>query len=243
MSNIQPLIEIALTDREMENLKNASKQLDTMIMSARSDLDQHLSEQQDKQNQTAQIQKERKEIEDKFNLQEQLIARLEKQVPNIRNEKEFVASKKQLEEARKGRGQLEDQLLNLDINLEELQTMLSNLSEVISEQDVKYHKEADILIEQKLENESKIVQISETHDSLVSNLPTRIRRFYDKCGSNRIAQPICVIEDKCCSGCHMVLQPQLVNEMMVNPSTYRTCPHCSRILLYLPPDEEKTGAA
>lgn len=243
MSNIQPLIDIALTDRELENLKNACKHLNTLIIGTRSELDKHLSEQQDKQIQTEQFQKERNGIEEKFNLQEQLIAKLENQVPNIRNEKEYVASKKQLEEARKGRGQLEEQLLNLDIQMEELQTMLSNLSKVISEQDAKYHKEADTLIELKLENESKITQISQNHGSLVSNLPTRIKRFYDKCGSNRMAQPICVIEDKCCSGCHMVLQPQLVNEMMVNPSTYRTCPHCSRVLLYLPPDEEETGAA
>ncbi|MEC7213316.1 MAG: C4-type zinc ribbon domain-containing protein, partial [SAR324 cluster bacterium] len=60
---------------------------------------------------------------------------------------------------------------------------------------------------------------------------------------NQMHQPICFIVDKSCSGCNMLVQPQLVNELMVNPNSYKTCPHCSRILVYQPPVEEESGAA
>ena len=124
MPNIQPLLELAVSDRDITLLKNACVKLDNMIKSCREDLDQHLEEKEKKQEELKQIETERKEIQFKFDLQDQLIGKLETQVPNIRNQKEYVASKKQLEEARKGRGQLEEILLEMDIKMEELNRIL-----------------------------------------------------------------------------------------------------------------------
>ena len=243
MPDIQPLVNIAVSDHDIVHLQNACKKLESMIRGSRVDLDRNLGEQKAKEEELEVIQAKRKEIQFKFDLQEQLIRKLETQVPNIRNQKEYVASKKQLEEARKGRGQLEEILLELDIRSEELESLLKNLKEVINGLDSKFHDEADELISHREENKLKIKQLSRNHSELVVNLPNMIRRFYDKCVISHMPQPICIIEDKTCSGCHMLLQPQMVNELMVNPNTYKTCPHCSRVPIYLPPVEEETGAA
>jgi predicted nucleic acid-binding Zn-ribbon protein len=228
MPDIQPLLELAVSDRDITLLKNACVKLDTMIKSCREELDQRLQEKDTKMEELQQIEEARK---------------LETQVPNIRNQKEYVASKKQLEEARKGRGQSEEMLLEMDIKMEELNTILENLETVIKDLESSYHDVADPLIENKEENQAKIVQISTNHSDLVDSLPKMIKRFYDKCTVNQMHQPICFIVDKSCSGCNMLVQPQLVNELMVNPNSYKTCPHCSRILVYQPPVEEESGAA
>ena len=110
MPDIQPLLELAVSDRDITLLKNACVKLDTMIKSCREELDQRLQEKDTKMEELQQIEETRKEIQLKFDLQDQLIGKLETQVPNIRNQKEYVASKKQLEEARKGRGQSEEML-------------------------------------------------------------------------------------------------------------------------------------
>ena len=101
MPDIQPLLELAVSDRDITLLKNACVKLDTMIKSCREELDQRLQEKDTKMEELQQIEEARKEIQLKFDLQDQLIGKLETQVPNIRNQKEYVASKKQLEEARK----------------------------------------------------------------------------------------------------------------------------------------------
>ena len=100
MPDIQPLLELAVSDRDITLLKNACVKLDTMIKSCREELDQRLQEKDTKMEELQQIEEARKEIQLKFDLQDQLIWKLETQVPNIRNQKEYVASKKQLEEAR-----------------------------------------------------------------------------------------------------------------------------------------------
>ena len=243
MPDKQPLIELAVSDRDITLLKNACVKLDNMIQSCREELDQHLEEKEKKQEEVQKIEGERKEIQFKFDLQDQLIGKLETQVPNIRNQKEYVASKKQLEEARKGRGQLEEILLEMDIKVEELNSIIENLTKLISELETSYHDVADPLIENKEENQTKILEISTNHSDLLESLPKPIRRFYDKCTHNQMHQPICFIVEKSCSGCNMLVQPQLVNELMANPNSYKACPHCSRVLVYQPPVEEESGAA
>ena len=146
MPDIQPLLELAVSDRDITLLKNACVKLDTMIKSCREELDQRLQEKDTKMEELQQIEEARKEIQLKFDLQDQLIGKLETQVPNIRNQKEYVASKKQLEEARKGRGQSEEMLLEMDIKMEELNTILENLETVIKDLESSYHDVADPIV-------------------------------------------------------------------------------------------------
>ena len=87
MPDIQPLLELAVSDRDITLLKNACVKLDNMIKSCRDALDQHLEEKEEKREELKQIETERKEIQFKFDLQDQLISKLETQVPNIRNQK------------------------------------------------------------------------------------------------------------------------------------------------------------
>ena len=162
MPDIQPLLELAVSDRDITLLKNACVKLDTMIKSCREELDQRLQEKDTKMEELQQIEEARKEIQLKFDLQDQLIGKLETQVPNIRNQKEYVASKKQLEEARKGRGQSEEMLLEMDIKMEELNTILENLETVIKDLESSYHDVADPLIENKEENQAKLSRSART---------------------------------------------------------------------------------
>ena len=85
--------------------------------------------------------------------------------------------------------------------------------------------------------EKKISKLEPRRDRLLKKLPQKIKHFYERCQLSGISTPVCAIRDKSCSGCHMVLLPQLVNELMANPNYYKNCPYCSRIL-YFPEVEE-----
>ena len=76
MPDIQPLLELAVSDRDITLLKNACVKLDTMIKSCREELDQRLQEKDTKMEELQQIEEARKEIQLKFDLQDQLIGKL-----------------------------------------------------------------------------------------------------------------------------------------------------------------------
>ena len=104
MPDIQPLLELAVSDRDITLLKNACVKLDTMIKSCREELDQRLQEKVTKMEELQQIEEARKEIQLKFDLQDQLIGKLETQVPNIRIRKSTLRARNNSKKPAKDEG-------------------------------------------------------------------------------------------------------------------------------------------
>ena len=182
---------------------------------------------------------EAEELKKNIHIQEQLISKLNEQVPKIRNEKEFAASKSQLEEARKQLGVLEEKLLELDINKEDLDKELEQINVKLDESSTEFKQETSGLLKKQEKAEKQIAILSPRRTSLLQKIPQNIQSFYERCQNSGITTPICAIINKSCSGCHMVLLPQLINELMSNPNSHKNCPNCKRIL-YFPVSEEET---
>ena len=118
---IQSLIKLAETDRDLQKYIFEKSHLERQIDTARSVVDQHQKTIVQKKDEFELLNFECKDVNNNLQIQEELISRLDSQVPKIRNEKEFATSKNQLEEARKILGLLEDKMLDLDLKKEDLE--------------------------------------------------------------------------------------------------------------------------
>ena len=237
--SIQPLIELADTDRELQAFIYSKSQLEKKIDTASSVVNKHKKNIEDKNDELNTLVNEAEELKDNINIQEQLISQLNEQVPKIRNEKEFAASKSQLEEARKQLGVLEEKLLELDINKEDIDKELEQINVKLDESSSEFKQETSGLLKKQEKAEKQIAILSPRRTSLLQKIPQNIQRFYERCQNSGITTPICAIINKSCSGCHMVLLPQLINELISNPNSHKNCPNCKRIL-YFPVSEEET---
>ena len=237
--SIQPLIDLADTDRELQTFIHSKFQLEKQIDTASYVVNQHKKTIEEKKDELKSLANEAKEIKKNIQIQEQLISKLNEQVPKIRNEKEFAASKSQLEEARKKLGVLEESLLELDINKEDLDKEMEQINIKLDESSTEFKQETSGLLKNQEKVEKQIAVLSPRRTSLLQKVPKNVQRFYERCQNSGITTPICAIIDKSCSGCHMVLLPQLINELMSNPNSHKNCPNCKRIL-YFPVSEEET---
>ena len=237
--SIQPLIDLADTDRELQAFINSKSQLEKKIDTASSVVNKHKKNIEEKNNELNTLVNEAEELKNNIQIQEQLINKLNEQVPKIRNEKEFAASKSQLEEARKQLGVLEEKLLELDINKEDLDKELEQINAKLDESSTEFKQETSGLLKKQKKAEKQIAILSPRRTSLLKKIPQNIQLFYERCQNSGITTPICAIINKSCSGCHMVLLPQLINELMSNPNSHKNCPNCKRIL-YFPVSEEET---
>ena len=237
--SIQPLIDLADTDRELQVFIYSKSQLEKQIDTASSVVNKHKKNIEEKNNELNTLVNEAEELKNNIQIQEQLITKLNEQVPKIRNEKEFAASKNQLEEARKQLGVLEEKLLELDINKEDLDKELEQINVKLDESSTEFEQETSVLFKKQEKAEKQIAKLTPRRTSLLKKIPQNIQRFYERCQNSGITTPICPIIDKSCSGCHMVLLPQLINELMSNPNSHKNCPNCTRIL-YFPVSEEET---
>ena len=229
---IQPLIDLANTDLELQTSIYSRTNLVRQIDIARSVVDQHQKLFEQKNDALSLIKEEGNEIKKNIQVQENLISKLDEQVPKIRNEKEFAASKSQLEEARKTLGLLEDKMLELDIKKEDLDQEVESINSELTESNSAFREETSGLLKKQEKIDKKIAKLEPRRNRLLKKIPQKIQLFYERCQVNGIPTPVCAIKDKSCSGCHMVLLPQLVNELMANPNTYKNCPYCSRVLFF-----------
>ena len=237
--SIQPLIDLADTDRELQAFINSKSQLEKKIDTASSVVNKHKKNIEEKNDELSTLVNEAEELKNNIQIQEQLITKLNEQVPKIRNEKEFAASKNQLEEARKQLGVLEEKMLEIDINKEDIDKELEQINVKLEESSTEFKQETSGLFKKQQKAEKQIALLSPLRTSLLQKIPQNIQRFYERCQNSGITTPICAIINKSCSGCHMVLLPQLINELMSNPNSHKNCPNCKRIL-YFPVSEEET---
>ena len=237
--SIQPLIDLADTDRELQAFIYSKSNLEKQIDTASSVVNQHKKTIEEKNDELKALVNEAEELKKNIQIQEQLISKLNEQVPKIRNEKEFAASKNQLEEARKNLGVLEENLLELDINKEDLDKNLEQINVKLDESSSEFKQETSGLLKKQEKAEKQIAILAPRRTRLLKKIPKHIQRFYERCQDSGISTPICAIIDKSCNGCHMVLLPQLINELMSNPNSHKNCPNCTRIL-YFPVSDEET---
>ena len=146
---IKPLIDLADTDRDLQTYIYARSHLERQIDTARSVVDQHQKSIEQKNNELEILASECKEVRNNIQMQEELIYRMDEQVPKIRNEKEFAASKNQLEEARKILGMMEDKMLNLDLKKEDLEKEIETIKSQFDESNSEFQQETSGLLKKQ----------------------------------------------------------------------------------------------
>ncbi|MBF0350364.1 MAG: hypothetical protein HQM11_05000 [SAR324 cluster bacterium] len=243
--SIETLAQLGSVDVELLVSRNRVRELERVITQAR----QIIQTQEEK---TQQIEKAHQDcVENAKKAELELlhltdsIAKMEAQIPMIRNQKEFAASKRQMEEGRKRRGVLENSVLEYQIQIEELTAKREEAQSQLQVAENDFKKQTKDEIKEKKSLEASIKNLIAQKKESMAALTPKIRNYYERCIANGITNPVCRVLEKenACGGCNMKIQPQLINEMRVHPDKHQICPHCARVLYYLfEPETEKEVA-
>lgn len=232
--SINTLIALAQVDQQLQvskrNLNDIQKELD-IFRKEITQIETQISLAEQEKERMIFIREEKKS---ELERQEADIKRKEEKTPYIRNEKEFAASKKELEEARRKFGVLSDEFLDQEIKIEEIAQKIESLHESLAEKQVDYDTNAKDLIDKKTESEQEIQEFVALQKGNLESLPSDLKAFYERQSARGISFPFAPIVNKNCGGCHLLLPPQFVNELMTHPDQSDSCPHCGRILYYPP---------
>lgn len=227
---IETVIALSVTDTNLQNLKRETKSLDKQIAEARVELTELETQLTEKQTELDATRKILADLKNKLEYETQYIDKLESQVKLIRNEKEFVASKKSLEENRRIRGQLEEQFLNNEVKHEELSRIVDDLKQRVDSSSKEFEAGVKSLQSQRKSNDKSKKELEVKRKEILQHLEGPLLKHYKKLlGAGKF--PVIVsVANKTCSGCNVELVPQMYNEMLSNPEKFRVCPQCNRIL-------------
>lgn len=155
----------------------------------------------------------------------------EKQMDSIKTQKEYEALDKEIKEAQDREQSLRKDIQRMDKEIEELQVQIEKTESQIS-QDEEELKEEEARI--KAESDSKVILLNELkkkEDDIVPGLDEDILFKFERILKSKEGHGIVAIKNGTCTGCHMILPMQFVNDVR-KAEKIMFCPYCSRVLQF-----------
>ncbi len=175
------------------------------------------------------LRQEESQIQLELDKQRDSVAKAEARLPGIQTQKEYVAVLKEIDVAKKGNKELEEQLKakqgEIAALVDEQQEKEGNL-EAINENAEARGAELNELISS---SNAKLQQQKQARESVVTDVPTSLLRKYQGLFKRRNGLALAIARNGACLGCNMQLPPQLFNRLLL-AEDLQTCPHCNRIL-------------
>ena len=157
------------------------------------------------------------------------ISRVERRLPEIQTQKEYVAVLKEIDMAKKANKELEEllhaKLKEIDALEQDKAEKDAELAVIRGKSDARGAELAE-LIEEK---EKMLAQRRATRDSVAGDIPAALLRKYQNLFRRRGGLALALARNGACLGCNMQLPPQQFNSLF-RVAELQSCPHCNRLL-------------
>jgi len=164
----------------------------------------------------------------------------EKQMDMIQTQREYEALDKEIKDSGEKEQDLRRDLQRDEQLLSEMKVNLEKDESMISKQEEEVQKEKS-RIKEAVQEKSKGLKTLEKKEKLITpGLDEEILFKFERIIKSKAGLGIVPIEHGVCSGCHMILAVQFVNDVHRGEGIM-FCPNCSRILFYQPEDVEEQG--
>ena len=230
LDSVKILAQLDDTERELNQNKRGLSHVESKIAVVREALTKAELEMQQKEEAYQEIETEFQSIKKQLDENTLILQKMEKQIMQIRNQKEFIASKMQVKEIRKKCNQLEDNYLDYEEKRDQLKSDLDSVKSEVMEQQKLFEASSQDLQDQSKNIKQAIDQNTEEYAATLLQLEPKLHNFYKRSIERGIEPVFCRIIDTSCTGCNTELLPQLLNELRTQPDSYRSCPFCFRII-------------
>ncbi|MEO1941324.1 MAG: C4-type zinc ribbon domain-containing protein [Campylobacterales bacterium] len=235
--NLEQLIKLSQIETQIAELEPVERRIKAPIL--------RLEEQKrELEEQKGELEREIKELKLKIGKSDLTLKELKEKLEEIKEklfkiteERELKAlqveeelAKSQIEQANEEIARLEKILEQKREELAEINRKIEQLEAEITLKNVEIEEKLKVLEEQRR-------HLFEKREKLVRELNPKIYTFYEKIKRWAGTTAVVPVERHACSGCHMVISDKLYTEIMKGEDI-STCPHCGRVLYWLPEGEE-----
>lgn len=156
----------------------------------------------------------------------------EQQMDLIKTQREYEALDKEIRDASDREQGLRREIQREERVLEEIQAVLSREESMIGDQEKELEEEKTRIREQQDDKETNLKNLIDEEKRLTPDLDDDLIFKFERIIRSKEGVGIVPIKKGTCSGCHMMLPNQLVNDVRSGEDILN-CPYCSRILYWL----------
>jgi len=152
---------------------------------------------------------------------------------DIKTNTEYQASLKEIDQSKKINMAIEDELLELMETVEEESKKLEEAETVFASEKAKADEEKKAILKREKEVKKELDEILAERDRKIKSLKPEVSALYEDLKSKLSGRLMVKPDDGTCTGCHMQIPAQLINDAMKLEKLYQ-CPHCLRIIIVHP---------
>jgi len=156
--------------------------------------------------------------------------RLTEQQFQVKNNREFDAITKEIENSKVERAELDDRLRTAEVTQENLTSMLEQQNADLEEAVERLNDKEKELEEMTGEHNDELKKYIAMRLAVIAKLDDTLEAEYERIRTFHREAAVAVRRDSC-SGCYSAIPSQRVMEQKYNPEKLYTCENCGRILL------------
>lgn len=152
---------------------------------------------------------------------------------DIKTNTEYQASLKEIDQSKKANMAIEEELLELMEAVEEESKKLEETEAEFAGEKAKADEEKKAVLAQEKKVQKELNKMLKEREGMKKSLKPEISELYEDLKSKLQGRLITTPSDGTCTGCHMQIPAQLINEALKLEKLYQ-CPHCLRLIIVHP---------
>lgn len=149
----------------------------------------------------------------------------------IKNNKEYRALLREIEEAEKGNADKEDRILSCLEELEKLNKELEAKEKGLSAMRDRLESEKTAIAKEIARVQEELSDTEKSREKLVETITPELLSKYEQIKARSGGIAMALVNNATCSECHLGIPPQMYNELQRQDSL-KFCPNCQRIIYW-----------
>ncbi len=162
------------------------------------------------------------------------VARIRKsrgRLMSVKNNKEYRALLREIEETEKGNAKKEDRVLGCLEELEKLNKELEAKEKGLSGMQDHLESEKKAIAKEVARIHREFSDVEQSRKKLLQTIDTQLLTKYEQIKATSGGIAVALVNNATCSECHLGIPPQMYNELQ-RQDTLRFCPNCQRIIYW-----------
>ena len=229
---IKILAELQKIDSEIYQLRKESNTQPALQKKAEGEFEEKKGNLKVAEAQLKAIQVKQKEKEIDLQTKEEKIKKLQAQLYQLKSNKEYATMDLEIKGLKADNSVLEEEILHLLDATEEARAKVAKEKELLGSEERRFKEQLEVLKKRASEIGAAVAELEEKRKGYTPNIDAKLLTQYEKILKNREGLALVPVENESCSGCHMGLPPQVVNEVQMQDKLI-VCESCARILYWL----------
>lgn len=228
---LQLLVELQKAELDVSSLKNKKVELPKTKHALEEEMEGREARFEVEKERLEALKKEHRQQEANLTTNADKIKRAKGRLIEVKTNKEYEATLKEIETIKEASGRIEDEIIRLLDEVERLSQSIAVENDEIALHRTQFADQTARIEKELCSIDAHLAEKVHEQDSIRQKIDVNLLKKFDLIKTRRNGKAVVAAWQEVCSGCHMNIPPQMYNDLR-RSETLILCPHCSRILYW-----------